>query len=68
MLEYVNRGFGMGHVADVTAWLAYSVNAIITAMVAVSFGGYASSLLAVGPEAITSSTVSVPNTPSETAT
>jgi amino acid transporter len=44
LLEYVNRGFGIGHVANVVAWLTYAVNCIITAMVAVSFGSYASSL------------------------
>jgi amino acid transporter len=40
MLEYVNQGYGRGHIADVTAWLLFEVNAIITAMVAVSFGSY----------------------------
>jgi len=43
ILEYVNRGFGEGHVATVTAWLTYAANTIVTAMVAISFGGYASS-------------------------
>src|SRR3954451_24961051 len=46
MLEYINQSFGLGHVATVSAWLGYSVNAIITAMVAVSFGSYASSVFA----------------------
>ena len=46
MLEYVSRGFGEGHVTGVTAWLVYSANTIVTAMVAVSFGSYASSLFA----------------------
>jgi amino acid transporter len=44
MLEYVGRGFGDGHVLAVTAWLVFWANAIITAMVAVSFGSYASSM------------------------
>jgi amino acid transporter len=44
MLEYVSRGFGQGHVAAITAWLVYTANAIVTAMVAVSFGSYASSM------------------------
>jgi amino acid transporter len=44
MLEYINQSFGFGHIATVSAWLGYSVNAIITAMVAVSFGSYASSV------------------------
>jgi len=46
MLEYINQSFGYGHVSTVAAWLGYSVNAIITAMVAVSFGSYASSVFA----------------------
>jgi amino acid transporter len=46
MLEYINQSFGFGHVSTVSAWLGYSVNAIITAMVAVSFGSYASSAFA----------------------
>jgi amino acid transporter len=48
LLEYVNRGFGVGHVATVTAWLTYAANGIVTAMVAVSFGSYASSAFADG--------------------
>jgi amino acid transporter len=46
MLEYVRRGFSAGHVSAVTAWLVYWANAIVTAMVAVSFGSYASSMFA----------------------
>jgi amino acid transporter len=46
LLEYVARGFGDGHFTGVTAWLTYSANAIVTAMVAVSFGSYASSMFA----------------------
>jgi amino acid transporter len=46
MLEYVAQGFGPGHVTRITAWLTYAVNAIITAMVAVSFGSYASDAVA----------------------
>jgi amino acid transporter len=42
LLEYVVRGFGNGHVTGVIAWLLFAANAIITAMVAVSFGSYAS--------------------------
>jgi len=41
-LEYVIRGWGDGHFAGVIAWMLLAVNAIITAMVAVSFGSYAS--------------------------
>ena len=43
MLEYVRRGFGDGHVLGIVAWLLLFTNAIITAMVAVSFGSYAAS-------------------------
>lgn len=46
LLEYVARGFGNGHFTGITAWLTYSANAIVTAMVAVSFGTYASSMFA----------------------
>src|SRR5215467_14047434 len=45
LLEYVAKGFGDGHFTGVTAWLTYAANAIVTAMVAVSFGSYASSML-----------------------
>src|SRR5690349_11690283 len=43
LLEYVAKGFGDGHFTGITSWLTYFVNAIVTAMVAVSFGSYASS-------------------------
>jgi amino acid transporter len=43
LLEYVRRGFGDGHLAGIVAWLLLAANAVITAMVAVSFGSYASS-------------------------
>ena len=46
MLEYVAKGFGDGHFTGITAWLTYSANAIVTAMVAVSFGSYASAMFA----------------------
>jgi amino acid transporter len=39
-------GGGEGHFTGVIAWLLFAVNAIITAMVAVSFGGYASAAVA----------------------
>src|SRR5262252_10004089 len=44
LLEYVAKGFGDGHFTGITAWLTYAANAIVTAMVAVSFGSYASSM------------------------
>ena len=46
LIEYVAKGFGEGHVTGITAWLTYSANAIVTAMVAVSFGSYASAVFA----------------------
>src|SRR6201986_3295614 len=46
LLEYVAKGFGDGHFTGITAWLTYAANAIVTAMVAVSFGSYASSTFA----------------------
>jgi amino acid transporter len=42
LLEYAAQGFGTGHLTRITAWLTYAVNAVITAMVASSFGSYAS--------------------------
>jgi amino acid transporter len=47
MLEYVNQGFGRGHLSAVVAWLVLGANVIVTAMVALSFGSYASSALGV---------------------
>jgi amino acid transporter len=48
LFEYLSRGFGDGHLTGVTAWLTYVTNAIVTAMVAVSFGSYASALFTDG--------------------
>ena len=48
LIEYVDRGFGDGHFTRTTAWLAYAVNVVITAMVASSFGSYASAAFADG--------------------
>ncbi len=50
LLEYVVRGFGDGHVTGVIAWLILAANAIVTGMVAVSFGSYASAAVADGSE------------------
>lgn len=46
LLEYVRQGFGDGHFTGIAAWMTYSVNTIVTAMVAVSFGSYASAMFA----------------------
>ncbi|TQN45038.1 amino acid:proton symporter (ABT family) [Humibacillus xanthopallidus] len=48
LIEYVARGFGNGHFTGITAWLAFMSQCIITAMVAVAFGGYASEVFAGG--------------------
>lgn len=50
MLEYVAQGFGNGHTVGVVAWLLLIANAIVTAMVAVSFGSYAAGAFADGNE------------------
>ena len=50
MLEYVRQSFGDGHITGVIAWLLLGANAIITGMVAVSFGSYASSAATDGDE------------------
>lgn len=46
ILEYVKRGWGDGHFTGIIAWLLFGANAIVTAMVAVSFGSYASDAVA----------------------
>jgi amino acid transporter len=46
MLAYLARGFGEGHITGVVSWLFYVTGAIVVAMVASSFGGYASSVVA----------------------
>src|SRR3954470_23465008 len=51
LLEYVNKGYGVGHTATIVAWLTYAANIIVTAMVAVSFGSYASDAIAGGDPA-----------------
>ncbi|HKO33915.1 MAG TPA: APC family permease [Candidatus Limnocylindria bacterium] len=50
LLEYINRSFGIGHTGTVIAWLGYASNGIVTAMVAVSFGSYASSAFTGGDD------------------
>ncbi len=42
LLEYVRRGYGDGHFTGIIAWLILATNAIVTGMVAISFGSYAS--------------------------
>ncbi len=45
LISYLYEGFGDGHVASIAAWLYYFSAIIVTAMVAVSFGNYSSTLL-----------------------
>ncbi len=48
MIEYLARGFGAGHLTGISSWLVFSSNIIVTSMVAVSFGSYASSMFTDG--------------------
>lgn len=48
LLTYLSRGFGEGHVAGIGAWLFFTAGSIVVAMIASSFGGYASSVVAHG--------------------
>jgi amino acid transporter len=48
MIEYLARGFGRGHFTGMTSWLVFASNIVVTAMVAVSFGSYASSMFTDG--------------------
>lgn len=51
LLEYVQRSYGDGHFTGVIAWLIYATNIIVTAMVAISFGSYASEMFTDGSTA-----------------
>ena len=51
LMEYVARGFGDGHMTGIIGWLVLATNAVVTAMVAVSFGSYASSAVSDGSTA-----------------
>ncbi len=44
-IEYIIQGFGKGHLTGTMAWLLIITLVIVASMVAVSFGGYGSSLL-----------------------
>src|SRR3954451_10137331 len=42
LITYLQEGFGLGRLVGITSWLGYiAAVVVITAMVAVSFGGYA---------------------------
>lgn len=45
MLAYLAKGFGEGHLTGMVSWLFYMTGAIVAAMVATSFGGYASAVV-----------------------
>jgi amino acid transporter len=46
VIEYLRQGFGSGHLLGIAAWLGYfAAFVIVGAMIAVSFGSYAVSLL-----------------------
>ena len=44
IVTFLIQGFGKGHVTAITSWLLYFAALIVTAMVSVSFGNYASAL------------------------
>jgi amino acid transporter len=44
IVTFLLEGFGTGHVTGVVSWLLYFAALIVTAMVAVSFGSYATAL------------------------
>jgi amino acid transporter len=48
LLEYVQKAYGDGHFTGVIAWLIYATNIVVTAMVAISFGSYASEMFGDG--------------------
>ena len=48
ILTYLSRGFGEGHLTGIGSWLFFTAGSIVVAMIATSFGGYASSVVAGG--------------------
>jgi amino acid transporter len=45
LITYLTEGYGLGRIVGITSWLGYiAAVVVVTAMVAVSFGGYAVSL------------------------
>ena len=51
LLEYVQKAYGDGHFTGIIAWLIYATNIVVTAMVAISFGSYASEMFTDGDAA-----------------
>lgn len=50
ILTYLSRGLGEGHLTGIGSWLFFTAGSIVVAMIATSFGGYASSVVADGDE------------------
>ncbi|MFF2493953.1 APC family permease [Agromyces sp. NPDC058064] len=48
ILTYLSRGLGEGHLTGIGSWLFFTAGSIVVAMIATSFGGYASSVVAGG--------------------
>jgi amino acid transporter len=48
LLEYVQKAYGDGHFTGIIAWLIYATNIVVTAMVAISFGSYATEMFTDG--------------------
>lgn len=48
ILTFLSKGFGEGHLAGIGSWLFFTAGSIVVAMIASSFGGYASSVVAHG--------------------
>lgn len=46
LLTFLSRGLGEGHLTGIGSWLFFSAGSIVVAMIASSFGGYASSVVA----------------------
>lgn len=46
ILTFLSRGFGEGHLAGIGSWLFFTAGSIVVAMIATSFGGYASAVVA----------------------
>jgi amino acid transporter len=44
LVSFLHRGFGDSHLTGIASWLFYLAGLIVTAMVALSFGSYATSL------------------------
>lgn len=50
LITFLIQGYGRGHTTSITSWLLYFASLIVTAMVSVSFGSYATALLVKGAD------------------